>query len=90
MVCAKEKMTKGFIKYCLDSQKNELEKLVKLSKSKSQDKILAFAEFVPPVCCEAEIVYDVPISHSNQGVTTNLFFLRKQRTIRTTLCYTRG
>jgi hypothetical protein len=57
-----------------------LEKLVKLSKSKSCDKILTYAEFVLPVQCEAEIVYTVPISHSNQGVTTYLFVLCKQRT----------
>jgi hypothetical protein len=78
--CAAEKMSPGFIQYCLDGQKKELEKLVKLSKSKSREKILTYAEFVLPVQCEAEIVYTVPISHSNQGVTTYLFVLRKQRT----------
>jgi hypothetical protein len=78
--CAAENMKSGFIQYCLDGQKKELEKLVKLSKSKSRDKILTFAEFVLPVKVEAEIVYTVPISHANQGVTTYLFVLRKQRT----------
>jgi hypothetical protein len=63
-------------------QKNEtrFEKLFKLSKSRSHDKILTFAEFVLPVKLEAEIVYTVPISHSNQGVTTYLFVLHKQHT----------
>jgi hypothetical protein len=60
--------------------KKELEKLVKLNKSKPRDKILTYAEFVLPVQCEAKIVYTVPISHSNQGVTMYLFVLRKQRT----------
>jgi hypothetical protein len=67
-------MKSGFFQYCLYSQKKELGKLVKLSKSKSHDKILTFAEFVLPVKVEAEIVYTVPITHSNQGVTTYLFF----------------
>jgi hypothetical protein len=69
-------MKSGSIQY----QKKELEKLVKLSKSKFHDKILTFAEFVLPVKVEVEIVYTVPITCSNQGVTTYLFVLRKQRT----------
>jgi hypothetical protein len=77
--CAVENMKSGFIQYCLDGQKKELEKVVKLSKSKSRDKILTFAEFVLPVKVEAEIVYTKPITHSNQGVTKYLFVLRKQR-----------
>jgi hypothetical protein len=78
--CAAEFMKSGFIQYCMDGQKKELEKLVKLSKSKSRDKILTFAEFVLPVKVEAEIVYTVPIIHSNRGVTTYLFVLRKTST----------
>jgi hypothetical protein len=37
-------------------KKEELEKLVKISKSKSREKILTFAEFDLPVLCEAEIL----------------------------------
>jgi hypothetical protein len=64
--CATENMKSVFIQYSLEGQKKE--KLVKLSKSKSRDKILVFAEFVLPVKVEAEIVYTVPVTHSNQGV----------------------
>jgi hypothetical protein len=49
--CAAENMAPGFIQYCLEGQEKELEKSVKLSKSKSRDKILTYAEFVLPVQC---------------------------------------
>jgi hypothetical protein len=78
--CQFEGMSPAFIQYCLDGQKKELEKMVKLSKSKSREKILTFAEFDLPVLCEAEIVYTVPIHDKDSHVTTYIFVLRKQRT----------
>jgi hypothetical protein len=60
-------MKQVFTHSYLDGKKKELEKLVKLSKSKSCEMILTFVEFVLPDKVEAEIVYTVPISHSNQS-----------------------
>jgi hypothetical protein len=57
-----------------------LEKLVKLSKSKSRDKILTFAEFDIPVLCESEILYTFPILDKDKHLTTYIFVLKKQRT----------
>jgi hypothetical protein len=72
-----EGMSSAFQQYCFDGQRKELEKLVKISKSKSRDKILTFAEFVLPESCEAEIRYTVPIHIKDSGVTTYIFILRK-------------
>jgi hypothetical protein len=72
-----EGMSVAFQQYCYDGQRKELEKLVKISNSKSRDKILTFAEFVLPESCEAEIRYTVPIHIQDSGVTTYIFILRK-------------
>jgi hypothetical protein len=68
--CVAEKMSPGFIHCCFGQPKKELEKLVKLSKSK----ILTFAVFVLQVQCEAEILYTVLL------LTLYLFVLCKQHT----------
>jgi hypothetical protein len=55
-----EGMSVAFQYDCFDRQRKDLEKLVKLSTSKSRDKILSFAEFALSESCEAEIWYTVP------------------------------
>jgi hypothetical protein len=64
------------VDYIIDGEAKELQKLAKLSQSKSTEKILTFCQFKLPVLCEQDILYRIPIHHRETGVVTYILILR--------------